>query len=151
MRIAFASGKGGAGKTTVAASLAVVWPRPCLIVDADVEAPNLYLFLQPDLDAAQAVSHAVPDLANLACDFMAFSGHKMYGPMGIGVLAGRQRALERLHPLRLGGDMVEWVRYDSAAWAELHLVAAYFSLALLVALVPAALALTRPVTQELRR
>ena len=71
------------------------------------------------LDAAQAVSHAVPDLANLACDFMAFSGHKMYGPMGIGVLAGRQRALERLHPLRLGGDMVEWVRYDSAAWAEL--------------------------------
>ena len=55
MRIAFASGKGGAGKTTVAASLAVVWPRPCLIVDADVEAPNLHLFLQPDLEAAQAV------------------------------------------------------------------------------------------------
>ena len=62
MRIAFASGKGGAGKTTVAASLAVVWPRPCLIVDADVEAPNLYLFLQPDLDAAQAVYLTVPEL-----------------------------------------------------------------------------------------
>ena len=54
------------------------------------------------LDAAQAVSHAVPDLSVLACDYMAFSGHKMYGPMGIGVLAGRRAALERLVPLRLG-------------------------------------------------
>ena len=71
------------------------------------------------LDAAQAVSHAVPALASLECDFMAFSGHKMYGPMGIGVLAGRRTALERLHPLRLGGDMVEWVSYDTAAWAAL--------------------------------
>ena len=67
MRIAFASGKGGAGKTTVAASLAVVWPRPCLIVDADVEAPNLHLFLQPDLDAAQAVYLTVPELDAEKC------------------------------------------------------------------------------------
>jgi cysteine desulfurase/selenocysteine lyase len=71
------------------------------------------------LDAAQAVSHAVPVLAQLDCDFMAFSGHKMYGPMGTGVLAGRRAALNRLHPLRLGGDMVEWVKYDSAGYAEL--------------------------------
>lgn len=71
------------------------------------------------LDAAQAVSHAVPDLAALACDFLAFSGHKMHGPMGTGVLAGRRTALERLHPLRLGGDMVEWVRYESAGYTSL--------------------------------
>ncbi|CAM5783510.1 MAG: SufS family cysteine desulfurase [Burkholderiales bacterium] len=71
------------------------------------------------LDAAQAASHAVPKLSALACDFMAFSGHKMYGPMGTGVLAGRRAALERLHPLRLGGDMVEWVKYDSACYAAL--------------------------------
>lgn len=71
------------------------------------------------LDAAQAVSHVVPALASLDCDLMAFSGHKMYGPMGTGVLAGRRTALERLHPLRLGGDMVEWVKYDSAAWTAL--------------------------------
>ena len=71
------------------------------------------------LDAAQAVSHAVPDLSVLACDYMAFSGHKMYGPMGIGVLAGRRAALERLVPLRLGGDMVEWVSYTDAAYAGL--------------------------------
>lgn len=71
------------------------------------------------LDAAQAVAHGVPDLAALDCDFMAFSGHKMYGPMGTGALAGRRDALERLTPLRFGGDMVEWVEYDSATFAEL--------------------------------
>ena len=71
------------------------------------------------LDAAQAASHAVPDLSRLACDFMAFSGHKMYGPMGTGVLAGRRSALERLHPLRLGGDMVESVQWHTARYADL--------------------------------
>lgn len=71
------------------------------------------------LDAAQAASHAVPNLSALECDFMAFSGHKMHGPMGIGALAGRREALERLHPLRLGGDMVEWVRFEDAGYARL--------------------------------
>ncbi|GAB3778312.1 aminotransferase class V-fold PLP-dependent enzyme [Ramlibacter monticola] len=71
------------------------------------------------LDAAQAMAHEVPALAHLACDFMAFSGHKMYGPMGIGVLAGRRTALERLAPLRLGGDMVESVTETQASFAEL--------------------------------
>ena len=71
------------------------------------------------LDAAQAVGHEVPDLAALACDAMAFSGHKMYGPMGTGALVGRREALERLAPLRLGGDMVQWVSYDEAQYAEL--------------------------------
>ncbi|HTI45486.1 MAG TPA: SufS family cysteine desulfurase [Casimicrobiaceae bacterium] len=71
------------------------------------------------LDAAQAVAHEVPRLSQLPCDFIAFSGHKMYGPMGIGVLAGRRAALERLAPLRLGGDMVEWVTQQGATFAEL--------------------------------
>jgi cysteine desulfurase/selenocysteine lyase len=71
------------------------------------------------LDAAQAVAHEVPQLSALACDFLAFSGHKMYGPMGIGALAGRRAALERLAPLRLGGDMVEWVTEQGATFAEL--------------------------------
>ena len=71
------------------------------------------------LDAAQAVAHEVPDLSALHCDFLAFSGHKMYGPMGTGVLAGRRAALERLAPLRLGGDMVEWVTEQGATFAEL--------------------------------
>ncbi|MEJ8838715.1 aminotransferase class V-fold PLP-dependent enzyme [Ramlibacter sp. AN1133] len=71
------------------------------------------------LDAAQAVGHEVPQLSQLDCDFMAFSGHKMYGPMGIGVLAGRRAALERLAPLRFGGDMVEWVSESEASLAAL--------------------------------
>jgi cysteine desulfurase/selenocysteine lyase len=71
------------------------------------------------LDAAQAVAHEVPQLSALPCDFLAFSGHKMYGPMGTGVLAGRRTALERLAPLRLGGDMVEWVTEQGATFAEL--------------------------------
>ena len=58
-------------------------------------------------------------LSQLDCDFMAFSGHKMYGPMGIGALVGRRSALERLTPLRLGGDMVEWVTYEDAGFAGL--------------------------------
>ena len=50
---------------------------------------------------------------------MAFSGHKMYGPMGTGALVGRRAALERLVPLRFGGDMVTWVTDTDASFAEL--------------------------------
>ncbi len=71
------------------------------------------------LDAAQSVGHAVPNLSALACDFMAFSGHKMYGPMGTGALVGRRSALERLEPLRYGGDMVAWVSATDASFAKL--------------------------------
>ncbi|MBN9427246.1 MAG: SufS family cysteine desulfurase [Burkholderiales bacterium] len=71
------------------------------------------------LDAAQTVAHGGFDLSALPCDFVAFSGHKMYGPMGIGVLAGRRDALQRLAPLRFGGDMVQWVTADTAVFAEL--------------------------------
>ncbi|MBE2242829.1 MAG: SufS family cysteine desulfurase [Burkholderiaceae bacterium] len=71
------------------------------------------------LDAAQAVSHEALDISALECDFVAFSGHKMYGPMGIGALAGRRSALDKLVPLRLGGDMVEWVTLERAEFAGL--------------------------------
>lgn len=71
------------------------------------------------LDAAQAVSHETLELAELDCDYLAFSSHKMYGPMGIGALAGRLAALERLSPLLVGGDMVDWVSLDGAGFAPL--------------------------------
>jgi cysteine desulfurase/selenocysteine lyase len=64
-------------------------------------------------------AHALPALAALDCDFMVLSGHKMYGPMGIGALLGRRTALERLQPLRLGGDMVDWVNEQRAGLAAL--------------------------------
>ena len=90
MRIAFASGKGGAGKTTVAASLAAIWPHPCLIVDADVEAPNLHLFLHPHLDAPQSVYLTVPELDSekcTACGYCAaMCSYKAIAKLGAGLI-----------------------------------------------------------------
>ncbi|MCU0539495.1 MAG: P-loop NTPase, partial [Desulfobacterales bacterium] len=60
MILAVASGKGGTGKTTVAASLAWVWPRPVAAVDLDVEEPNLHLFLQPQIEGSETASIEVP-------------------------------------------------------------------------------------------
>lgn len=62
MRVAIASGKGGAGKTTVTASLAAVWDTPCVIVDTDVEAPNLHLFLNPKITDTTPVYLEIPVL-----------------------------------------------------------------------------------------
>lgn len=67
MRIAIASGKGGAGKTTVTASLASVWEGPFIAVDADVEAPNLHLFLPPGLEETETVGLEVPVLDPARC------------------------------------------------------------------------------------
>lgn len=89
MRIAFASGKGGAGKTTVAASLAAIWPQPCLIVDADVEAPNLHLFLHPHLDVPHPVYLTVPELDAEKCtvcgDCAAMCTYKAIARLGAGL------------------------------------------------------------------
>lgn len=67
MRIVFASGKGGAGKTTVTASLAALWPRPVIAADCDVEAPNLHLFLAPDLSEQVPITLDVPVLNAEKC------------------------------------------------------------------------------------
>lgn len=67
MRIAIASGKGGAGKTTVTVSLASVWDRPFIAVDTDVEAPNLHLFLPPAVEASETVGLEVPILDPERC------------------------------------------------------------------------------------
>ena len=64
------------------------------------------------VDGAQAVAHYPVDVRALGCDFYAFSGHKMYGPTGIGVLYGRFDALDALPPWQGGGDMIETVTFD---------------------------------------
>lgn len=71
------------------------------------------------VDGAQAVAHGSVDVRDIGCDFYAFSGHKMYGPTGIGVLYGRLDALESLPPWLGGGDMVESVNLHSATYAAL--------------------------------
>ena len=64
MRIAIASGKGGAGKTSVTASLARIWPVPHILCDTDVEAPNLHIYLHPRLNGEEPVSIVVPEKAD---------------------------------------------------------------------------------------
>ena len=71
------------------------------------------------LDGAQAVPHSVVDVRALNCDFYAFSGHKMYGPTGIGVLYGRESLLEAMPPWQGGGDMILTVAFTGTTYNEL--------------------------------
>ncbi|MBO8141369.1 MAG: cysteine desulfurase [Firmicutes bacterium] len=71
------------------------------------------------VDGAQSVPHMPVDVQALDCDFLAFSGHKMGGPTGIGVLYGRREVLESMEPFLGGGDMISSVRLDGAEWNEL--------------------------------
>ena len=64
------------------------------------------------LDGAQAVPHLKVDVQELGCDFYAFSGHKMFGPTGVGVLFGRQELLEKMPPYQGGGDMISLVTFE---------------------------------------
>lgn len=70
-------------------------------------------------DGAQSVPHMPVDVKDLDVDFLAFSGHKMAGPMGVGVLYGKEALLEAMPPFLFGGEMIEYVRRDGATWAEL--------------------------------
>ncbi len=71
------------------------------------------------VDGAQAVPHFDVDVAALDCDFYAFSGHKMYGPTGIGVLYGKEKLLEMLPPWQGGGEMIETVSIDNSTYNTL--------------------------------
>lgn len=70
------------------------------------------------VDGAQGVTHLGVDVEALGCDFYAFSGHKMYGPTGIGVLYGRPERLEAMQPFQGGGDMISYVSVEGSGWAE---------------------------------
>ncbi|MGN0242320.1 MAG: aminotransferase class V-fold PLP-dependent enzyme [Candidatus Weimeria sp.] len=70
-------------------------------------------------DGAQSVPHIPVNVQDLDCDFLAFSGHKMYAPMGIGVLYGKKELLEKMPPFLFGGEMIEYVTTEGATWAEL--------------------------------
>ncbi|MGL5765564.1 MAG: cysteine desulfurase [Sarcina sp.] len=71
------------------------------------------------IDGAQLVPHTKVDVQKLDADFLVFSGHKMLGPMGIGVLYGKEELLNEMPPYIFGGDMVEYVYEDNATFAEL--------------------------------
>jgi cysteine desulfurase/selenocysteine lyase len=73
------------------------------------------------IDGAQAVGHLKIDVQALDCDFYAFSGHKMFGPTGIGVLYGKQALLENLPPYQTGGEMVKTVSFTTSTFQDLPL------------------------------
>ncbi len=71
------------------------------------------------IDGAQGIAHARVDVKDLGVDFYAFSGHKVYAPMGIGVLYGRKTWLRRLPPYQFGGEMIEQVSFEKTTFNEL--------------------------------
>jgi len=71
------------------------------------------------VDAAQSAPHTSVDVQALGCDFLAFSGHKMLGPVGSGVVWGRASLLERMRPFLYGGDMISRVSIERSEWNEL--------------------------------
>lgn len=71
------------------------------------------------IDAAQAAPHLKIDVQELDCDFLAFSGHKMYGPTGIGVLYAKEKYLEAMMPYQYGGEMIKSVSYEKTVFNEL--------------------------------
>ncbi len=71
------------------------------------------------IDGAQAVQHLKIDVQDIDCDFYAFSGHKIYGPTGIGVLYGKEHWLKEIPPYQGGGDMIDRVKFEHTTYAEL--------------------------------
>ncbi|MBI4399638.1 cysteine desulfurase [Candidatus Micrarchaeota archaeon] len=71
------------------------------------------------VDGAQSVPHIPVDVQQIGCDFLAFSGHKMLAPTGIGILYGKKEILEKMDPFLKGGDMIKEVHLDSTRWNEL--------------------------------
>lgn len=71
------------------------------------------------VDGAQSASHITIDVQQMDCDFFAFSGHKMYGPTGIGVLYGKEKWLERMPPYQGGGEMIESVSFEKTVFEKL--------------------------------
>lgn len=71
------------------------------------------------IDGAQAIAHLPVDVTALDCDFYAFSGHKLYGPTGTGVLYGRRALLEAMPPYQGGGDMIRQVSFAGSTWNDL--------------------------------
>jgi cysteine desulfurase/selenocysteine lyase len=89
--------------------------NPLQEIVAEAKRRDIYVLV----DGAQGVPHMNVDVQALDCDFYAFSGHKMYGPTGTGVLYGRERLLDAMPPWQGGGDMILEVRFDGTVYNEL--------------------------------
>ena len=98
--------------THIANSTGTVFPIAQVVAEAHRVGARVLI------DAAQSVAHCPLDMPGLGADFMAFSGHKMYGPTGVGVLACREEMYEFMEPFQGGGDMISTVSVEGSTWAE---------------------------------
>ncbi len=71
------------------------------------------------IDGAQSVPHFKIDVQKMDCDFFAFSGHKMYAPMGVGILYGKEEVLRKIHPFHGGGEMIATCSFEKTTYADL--------------------------------
>ena len=71
------------------------------------------------IDGCQSIPHMKIDVQDLNCDFYAFSGHKMFGPTGVGVLYGKEEILEKMHPYQTGGGIIETVTMTDSTWTTI--------------------------------
>jgi cysteine desulfurase/selenocysteine lyase len=99
--------------TAVSNALGTILPLPRLIAAAKRHGALVLV------DGAQAVAHQTIDVQALDCDFFAFSGHKLYGPTGIGVLYAKETVLRDMPPWQGGGDMILSVSFDKTTYNEL--------------------------------
>jgi cysteine desulfurase/selenocysteine lyase len=99
--------------THISNALGTVNPLPWIVEAAHARGARVLV------DGAQAVQHAAVDVQALDCDFYAFSGHKLYGPTGIGVLYGKAELLEALPPWQGGGEMIREVTFERSTYADI--------------------------------
>lgn len=95
-------------------TLGTINPIKEIITAAKKKNPQLITIV----DAAQAVPHHEIDVQDLGCDFLVFSGHKMLGPTGVGVLWGRKKILDSMSPYQYGGDMIREVKLEGSTFAD---------------------------------
>ncbi len=98
--------------TAIANTIGTVTPLAEIVARAHAAGARVMV------DAAQAAPHRAIDVRALDCDFLAFTGHKVYGPDGIGVLFGKQALLDAMPPWQGGGDMIRSVRFERTVFAE---------------------------------
>ncbi|OGK13198.1 hypothetical protein A3A93_02410 [Candidatus Roizmanbacteria bacterium RIFCSPLOWO2_01_FULL_38_12] len=101
--------------TMVSNTLGTINPLKEIIAQAKKINPAIITVV----DAAQAVPHMKVDVQDLGCDFLAFSGHKMLGPTGIGVLCGKYELLNKMSPYQYGGDMIRQVKIEETTFNDL--------------------------------
>lgn len=95
--------------------LGTINPAEKLVSIVRGQNPNVAILI----DGAQAVPHFPVDVAKIGCDFYAFTGHKMLGPTGIGVLWSKREILEQMPPFNFGGDMISEVTLEKSSWNDL--------------------------------